>query len=85
MKLWKWLKKKFKTTSLADQYMGLDWGFDTWKCDSCSTLREDKDISVLTYKVTDNSLYTAQVNHKYCNDREICRIEAYRRAVNGTF
>lgn len=56
----------------------------TWKCDICGKMREDEDVSVLTYGLEEfkdtNGNYYGERNLKYCNDNPECFLLAKEKA-----
>ena len=50
-----------------------------WTCELCRRLRDDKDISVLTYPL--KNLPYGERNLKYCNDSKDCWEKALKKAL----
>lgn len=54
-----------------------------WVCEICKKLRDDKDISVVTYPLKD--LPGAERNLNYCNDDPSCKDTAMKEAMNNGY
>lgn len=55
---------------------------DTWYCDSCGKQREDQDIEVITYPISDFPF--GERNYKYCVDDNACHEKALIKSKEGT-